>query len=106
VGGNFVSGRSCQFHSFVIHRYRNKPMWQEQHNQLCRTFSFNDFREAFAFMTEVAFIAEAQQHHPEWTNVYNTVNVNLSTHDAGNVVTEKDHALAKAMDAVYARYTK
>lgn len=79
-------------------------MWQEQNNQLSNTFKFKNFREAFAFMTEVAFIAEDQNHHPEWTNVYNTVSIRLSTHDAGNVVTEKDHALAKAIDGVFGKY--
>ncbi len=79
-------------------------MWNNDNNQLVRTFKFADFRQAFAFMTEVAFAAEAQQHHPNWTNVYNTVAFALSTHDAGHTVTEKDHRLAAAIDAVAARY--
>jgi pterin-4a-carbinolamine dehydratase len=49
-------------------------------------------------MTRVAFLAEAQNHHPNWSNVYNTVTIELNTHDAGNIVTEKDHKLAKAID--------
>lgn len=73
-------------------------MWQEENNQLKRTFEFNNFIEAFGFMTKVAFIAEKQDHHPNWSNVYNTVEIALCTHDAGNVVTDKDRALAKAID--------
>ena len=72
--------------------------WQEKNNRLCRTFKFKDFSEAFAFMTRVALAAEKMDHHPFWTNVYNTVSIELSTHDAGDIVTEKDHALAKAID--------
>ena len=72
--------------------------WVEQNNSLYRKFEFPTFREAFAFMTRVAFLAEAQQHHPNWFNVYNRVDIALTTHDAGNVVTEKDRKLAKAID--------
>ena len=73
-------------------------MWTEEENQLKRSFTFKDFSEAFAFMTRVAFLAEAHQHHPNWFNVYNRVDIALTTHDAGNVVTEKDRKLAKAID--------
>ncbi len=73
-------------------------MWKEENNRLKRTFEFSDFQEAFAFMTRVAFLAEKQNHHPNWSNVYNTVEIELSTHDAGDVVTDKDHKLAKAID--------
>jgi 4a-hydroxytetrahydrobiopterin dehydratase len=73
-------------------------MWVEENNRLTRTFRFKDFTEAFAFMTKVALIVEKMDHHPYWTNVYNTVTIELSTHDAGNTVTEKDHTLAKAID--------
>jgi len=73
-------------------------MWKEENNQLVRHFKFRDFTEAFAFMTRVALIAEKQNHHPEWKNVYNRVEIRLSTHDAGNVVTEKDRKLAAAID--------
>ncbi|EIM74775.1 transcriptional coactivator/pterin dehydratase [Nitritalea halalkaliphila LW7] len=75
-------------------------MWKEVDQKLCKTFTFGDFQEAFAFMTRVAFLAEAQGHHPNWSNVYNTVEIQLTTHDAGNTITEKDHQLAKAIDAV------
>jgi 4a-hydroxytetrahydrobiopterin dehydratase len=72
--------------------------WTEQNNRLKKNFKFRDFSEAFAFMTRVAMIAEKMNHHPFWTNVYNTVNIELSTHDAGDVVTDKDRTLAKAID--------
>lgn len=73
-------------------------MWTEKENALTREFKFRDFSEAFAFMTRVAFLAEQMNHHPEWSNVYNRVNIRLSTHDAGNVVTDKDRQLASAID--------
>ena len=75
-------------------------MWKKEKNQLLRHFEFKDFSEAFAFMTRVAFLAEKQNHHPEWKNVYNKVEIRLSTHDAGNVVTEKDRKLADAIDSL------
>lgn len=75
-------------------------MWTLTDNQLYRKFQFQNFSEAFAFMTRVALLAEQQRHHPKWSNVWNTVEIWLSTHDAGNVVTEKDHALAKAIDGL------
>jgi len=73
-------------------------MWTEENNQLKRTFKFKDFIEAFAFVSKVAILSEKQNHHPNWSNVYNTVEICLSTHDAGDIVTEKDHALAAAID--------
>ena len=75
-------------------------MWQEENNALYRKFQFKDFSEAFAFMTRVAIEAEKMNHHPRWTNVYNTVEIWLNTHDAGNVVTEKDQKLSKKIDAL------
>ena len=74
-------------------------MWQEKNNTLYQKFTFKDFSEAFAFMTRVALAAEKLDHHPLWTNVYNKVEMWLSTHDAGDVVTEKDRKLAKLIDA-------
>ncbi len=79
-------------------------MWKEADNKLSATFKFNNFIQAFAFMTEVAFHAEKQGHHPEWSNVYNTVKIDLSTHDAGNIVTEKDQDLAAAITEVYKKF--
>lgn len=79
-------------------------MWKEEDNKLKASFTFDDFTQAFAFMTEVAFQAEKMGHHPDWHNVYNSVDFALNTHDAGDVVTEKDHKLAKAIDKIYARH--
>jgi len=79
-------------------------MWKEIDNQLKASFQFKNFIEAFAFMTEVAFHAEKQGHHPNWSNVYNKVEFALTTHDAGNTVTEKDWRLAKAIDVVYEKF--
>jgi 4a-hydroxytetrahydrobiopterin dehydratase len=76
-------------------------MWQEEDNKLKKSFEFKNFVEAFAFMTKVALIAEKMNHHPWWSNVYNKVEIELNTHDAGNIVTDKDHKLAKAIDKVY-----
>ena len=77
-------------------------MWIEKDHALVREFHFQDFSEAFAFMTRVAFLAEQMNHHPEWSNVYNRVTIRLSTHDAGNIVTEKDRLLAAAIDKLTA----
>lgn len=70
----------------------------ESKEALYRRFDFVDFSQAFAFMTRVALLAESHNHHPRWTNVYNRVEIWLSTHDEGNQVTEKDRKLAKAID--------
>jgi 4a-hydroxytetrahydrobiopterin dehydratase len=74
--------------------------WHEvdARDAIARKFVFKDFNQAFGFMTRAALVAEKMDHHPEWFNVYRTVEVTLSTHDAGGV-TEKDIALAKAMDS-------
>ncbi len=73
-------------------------MWTEQNNTLYRKFEFADFSAAFGFMTRVAIAAEKADHHPLWTNVYNKVEIWLSTHDAGNIVTDKDRKLAAVID--------
>ncbi len=77
-------------------------MWEERDNALHATFEFKDFREAFGFMTAVAMLAEKQNHHPEWSNVWNKVHIKLTTHDAGNTVTEKDQKLSAAISALIA----
>lgn len=73
--------------------------WREVDGRdaIAKTFAFADFNEAFGWMSRVALVAEKMDHHPEWMNVYKTVNVTLSTHDAGGV-TDKDIRLAEAMD--------
>lgn len=78
-------------------------MWTEQNNQLYRQFTFKDFAQAFAFMSRVAELAEQRNHHPTWTNTYNKVEIWLSTHDAGDIVTNKDRELARAIDGVVAK---
>jgi 4a-hydroxytetrahydrobiopterin dehydratase len=75
-------------------------MWKEENGRLYKSFDFKNFSEAFAFMTRVALEAEKMNHHPEWKNVYNKVEIWLCTHDAGDIVTEKDKKLAKAIDAI------
>jgi len=75
-------------------------MWKEADNKLFRSFAFKDFSQAFAFMTRVALEAEKMNHHPLWTNVYNKVDIWLNTHDAGDIVTEKDRKLASKIDAL------
>jgi 4a-hydroxytetrahydrobiopterin dehydratase len=81
------------------------PAWSAvaDRDAIARTFTFADFRQAFAFMTEVALAAEKADHHPEWSNVYRTVAVTLSSHDAGGL-TERDIALAEVMDQAAARF--
>ncbi len=73
-------------------------MWKEEDNKLKKTFQFKTFVEAFGFMTKVAMEAEKMNHHPWWANVYNRVEIELNTHDAGNTVTEKDRKLAAIID--------
>src|ERR1700742_2090923 len=80
---------------------KDLTVWREVpgRDAIQRTFTFADFNAAFGFMARVALMAEKMDHHPEWFNVYNRVEVTLSTHDAGGV-TEKDLALARFMDAI------
>ncbi|MFD2891537.1 4a-hydroxytetrahydrobiopterin dehydratase [Flavobacterium chuncheonense] len=78
-------------------------MWIEENNYLIKRFEFTNFIEAFSFMTQVALLAEKMNHHPEWKNVYNKVEIKLTTHDKGNIVTEKDFSLAKAIDNLFTK---
>ncbi|MEQ8245556.1 4a-hydroxytetrahydrobiopterin dehydratase [Fulvivirga sp.] len=75
-------------------------MWKEENNTLVKSFKFKDFVTAFGFMSSVAIVAEKMNHHPNWSNVYNTVSFQLNTHDAGDIVTDKDHKLAAAIDDI------
>ncbi len=77
-------------------------MWKEENNKLSKSFTFKNFSEAFAFMTRVALAAEKMNHHPNWSNVYNKVEVNLNTHDAGDIVTDRDRKLADEIDKLTA----
>jgi len=78
----------------------NNSAWEEKDNRLYKCFLFVDFSAAFGFMTRVALLAERQDHHPKWTNTWNKVEFWLTTHSAGNVVTDKDKALAASIDAL------
>jgi 4a-hydroxytetrahydrobiopterin dehydratase len=78
-------------------------MWEEKNKALYQRFAFKNFSEAFSFITRVALEAEKMDHHPKWTNVYNEVEIWLSTHDAGDIVTDKDRNLAKKIDAIIQR---
>ncbi len=81
-------------------------MWTEHNNRLEAEFVFADFAQAFAFMTEVALHAEKQNHHPNWSNVWNQVNIQLATHDAGNTITDKDRKLAETITKIFARFQR
>ena len=74
--------------------------WNEQNNQLQKTFTFKTFGDAMAFMLRASYLIEKMDHHPEWTNVYNRVEVKLCTHSAGNKITDLDRQLAVALDGL------
>jgi 4a-hydroxytetrahydrobiopterin dehydratase len=76
-------------------------MWKEENNKLKKSFKFDDFKTAFSFMEEVAETVDQMDHHPFWSNMYNQVDFELNTHDAGDIVTEKDRNLAAAIDKIY-----
>ncbi len=76
-------------------------MFEEEDNKLKATFEFESFIEAFAFMTKVALHAEKMNHHPTWTNTYNQVSIELTTHDKGGIVTDKDRKLAREIEAMF-----
>ena len=75
--------------------------WVEKENRLEKTFEFNSFSDAISWMVKASFYFEMNDHHPTWTNVYNKVHVILSTHSAGNSITEKDRVLADYLDKIY-----
>ena len=75
-------------------------MWKQVKDALVAELVFKNFVDAFAFITDVAALAEKHDHHPEWSNVYNRVTIRLTTHDAGNQVTDKDRKLAEAIEAL------
>lgn len=78
----------------------NTPGWEEKDDKLHRSFEFGDFTEAFGFLARVAILQEKQNHHAEWFNIYNKVSISMNTHDAGDVVTERDHQLAAAINSL------
>ena len=85
--------------SEIEEKLKDVDGWEYRDNALHTTFEFNDFKDAFSVMTRIAFEAEAQNHHPDWTNVYNKLHISLSTHDADGV-TNNDFALAKTIDQI------
>lgn len=89
----------------VTEALRRLPHWRHeaQREAIVREFVFADFGQAFSFMTQVALAAEKRDHHPEWVNVYNRVNIVLTTHDAGGL-TERDFELAAYADAAFDRF--
>ena len=74
--------------------------WKEENNKLTKTFVFKSFADAIAWMVKASFVIEKLDHHPEWSNIYNKVHVTLTTHDAGNTITEKDRKLAEILDSL------
>ena len=84
-------------------KYFDMKHFRKERDALRAEFVFGDFAEAFAFMTRVAFVAERLGHHPNWENVWNRVGISLTTHDAGNKVTDKDEALAEAIEEIFER---
>ena len=84
----------------LIHALKQLPDWHLHEGAIAKEFVFADFSAAFAFMTRVAFLAEKMDHHPDWSNVYKTVDVTLNTHDAGGV-TALDIELAKKMNRYF-----
>lgn len=89
----------------IFKRLADLPGWTYENSKLCCQCKFNNFVEAFGFMTKVALEAEKLEHHPEWDNVYNKVNIQLITHDAGPAVTELDFQLASAINVHYKKFT-
>ena len=87
----------CLTEAELAERLQSLPGWESRSDRIARTFRFADFVRAFGWMTSVAIIAERMNHHPEWRNVYGTVEVELTTHDAGGV-TESDVSLAAEMN--------
>ncbi|MFL6248568.1 MAG: 4a-hydroxytetrahydrobiopterin dehydratase [Thermoanaerobaculia bacterium] len=89
----------------IQRRLSSLPSWEVRDDALHREFRFGGFTDAFSFMTAVAFIAERMSHHPDWSNVYNTVTIRLSTHDVGGI-SANDFAMAAEISALYKRYAE
>lgn len=94
---NIQKSSASEIQAFIT-RY---PTWKIENRKLSKTFVFKDFLQAFEFMTQAALIVERRQHHPEWLNIYNTIHVQLTTHES-NGITQRDFELANAMDEIVA----
>jgi len=82
-------------------KFQTNSDWKEVYNKLERNFNFPDFKQALKFINEISIICEAENHHPEINWIYNKISLKLSTHDAGDIITEKDIKLAKLIDECY-----
>lgn len=80
--------------------------WKEESNALIGHFKFDNFSVAFSFMTQIALLAEKMNHHPDWSNCWNRVDIRLSTHDAGNVITQKDIDLSEGITKIFNSYNR
>lgn len=89
------------FEIFLFYNFIYTNMWKEEDNKLSKEFVCKDFVNAFMFMTQVATVINDMDHHPEWSNIYNKVNISLSTHDAGDTVTDRDRQMAKRIDEIF-----
>ena len=89
----------------IADQLKDLPEWQWSGDKLMRSFVFDNFVTAFGFMTQVALLAEKLDHHPNWSNIYNSVHIALTTHDAGNKVTARDFALARAIQGTNAAHS-
>jgi 4a-hydroxytetrahydrobiopterin dehydratase len=85
----------------ILSRLKDMEGWEYKENAIHTLFEFDNFKDAFSMMTRIAFEVEKLNHHPDWSNVYSTLQISLSTHDAGGV-TEKDFQLAKMINALVA----
>lgn len=85
----------------IAEKLQELPGWEYSDDKITKEFSFDNFKDAVSFIIRISFEAEEQVHHPEIFNVYNTVRISLTTHDAGDKVTEKDVSLAKTIESLY-----
>jgi 4a-hydroxytetrahydrobiopterin dehydratase len=95
-----MSDAAALSQSQIENELKKLPDWSVRSGKLHAEYKFKDFVEAFSFMTKVAFAAEAAEHHPEWSNVYNRVTIDLMTHDAGNAITQRDVELARRIHSL------
>ena len=83
----------------ISEQLKNFDGWRYENGSITKSFKFKDFKEAFSIMTRIAFECEAQNHHPDWENIYNSLTIKLNTHDAGGI-TQNDFRLAEAIEKI------